>query len=235
MFVRRSLLVLALALLVVRCADQPTAVNTPQPGVLKASSELQFVQWAGNVAPQFSATSQHQRGHGHSASTSPPLSLDNYQASFWAVRGESRSVQINYQSSIDDETHPFLRLTTFDPQFVPGAGELAVGDSVLVTVTVDTTKIGVTLEPSGLQFGEPSQLQIWYGGAGGDFNGDGVADSTDAALEQQLLGLWYREGVGDDWATVPASQDLAGKSFTYSLPHFCMYAIAELLDLVVSW
>jgi hypothetical protein len=236
MFVRRSLLVLALALLVVRCADQPTAVTGSQPAVLQPSTGLQFVQWAGNVAPQFSATSsQHQRGRGKAVKMSPPLSLDNYQATFWAVRGESRSVQINYQSSIDDSTHPFLRLTTIDPQFVPGVGELATGDSVLITVTVDTTKIGVTLEPSGLQFGEPSQLQIWYAGAGGDFNGDGVVDSTDAAVEQQLLGLWYREGVSDDWAAVPASQDVAGKSFTYSLPHFCMYAIAEMLDLVVSW
>jgi len=67
----------------------------------------------------------------------PPLSLDQYAVSFWAVRGESRSVQINYSSSIDNDVHPFLLLTTTDPQFVPGVGELAMGDSVLITVTVD--------------------------------------------------------------------------------------------------
>jgi hypothetical protein len=153
MFVRRSLLVLALALTLVRCADQPTGVNAVQA---PAPATPQFLQWAENLAPEFSATSsQHHRGRGRAQTMSPPISLENYQASFWAVRGETRSIQINYQSSIDDSTHPFLRLTTFDPQFVPGVGTLALGDSVLITVIVDTTKIGVTLEPSGLQFGEP--------------------------------------------------------------------------------
>jgi hypothetical protein len=110
-----------------------------------------------------------------------------------------------------------------------------VGDSVLITVTVDTTKIGVTLEPSGLQFGAPADLQVWYGGAAGDMNGDGVADSADAVLEANVLGLWYREGQADSWTDVPAVQSLEEKSFTYSLPHFCEYAIAELLDWAVSW
>jgi hypothetical protein len=231
MHVRRSLLVLALALMVVRCADQPTAVSS-----VRAPAAPQFLRWAGSSAPDFSAVSpQIQTAHGRSANLSPPLSLDHYQVAFWAVRGEARFVQINYSSSVDDSTHPFLRLTTTDPQFVPGVGELAVGDSVLITVTIDTSKIGVALEPSGLQFGAPSELQIWYGGAGGDLNGDGVVDSTDAQVEQQLLGLWYREGDGDEWAHVSTSQDVGGKSFTYALPHFCEYAIAELLELAVSW
>jgi hypothetical protein len=232
MLVRRSLLVLALALLTVRCADQPMAVNA-----VRAPATPQFLPWAGNVAPQFTATSsQHQHDRGRSASMAPPLSLDTYQVSFWAVRGESRFVNINYQSTIDEEKHPFLRLTTTDPTFVPGVGELAVGDSVLITVTVDTTKIGVALEPSGLQFGEPSQLDVFYGGAGGDLNGDGVADSLDAGVEQQLLGLWYREEAGEEWTQLSASQDTSDKSFHYALPHFCEYAVAELLrDLAVSW
>jgi len=230
MLVRRSLLVLALALAVARCADQPTAVQAP--------GAPQFLRWAGNVAPQFSATSsQQQRGRGRSANMAPPLSLDSYQVSFWAVRGESRSIQINYQSTIDDSTHPFLRLTTTDPVFAPGVGEIAMGDSVFITVTVDTTKIGVALEPSGLQFGDPSHMQVWYGGAGGDLTGDGVVDSTDARVEQQLLGLWYREGDGNAWTQLSASQEITDKSFNYALPHFCEYAIAEelLRDLAVSW
>ena len=232
MFVRRSLLVFALALMVVRCADQPTAVNAP--AAVNASTTPQFLTWAGNVAPQFSATSSTHRGNGRER-MSPPVSLDRYTASFWAVRGEARSVQINYQSSIDDSTHPFLRLTTTDPAFVPGVGTLARGDSVLITVIVDTTKIGVTLEPSGLQFGHASKLEIWYGGAGGDMNGDAVVDSTDASIEQQLLGLWYREGEADQWTHMSASQDVGEKSFTYALPHFCEYAIAALRELAVSW
>lgn len=227
MFVRRSLMVAALALSVARCADQPTAVKAP--------AGPQFLRWAGT--PQFTArsTDGHPRRSGAMALT-PPLSLDQYVVSFWAVRGESRSVTINYSSSIDNGVHPFLTLTTTDPQWVPGVGDLAVGDSVLITVSVDTNKIGVSLEPSGLRFGEPASLTINYGGAGGDLNGDGVADSTDSQIETKLLGLWYREDQGEDWTKVGASQSVDEKSFTYALPHFCEYAIAEaLMDWSVGW
>ncbi len=219
-FVRRSILVFALALAVARCADQPTAVKAP--------AGPQFLRWA--ETPQFSARTTDPRARRSGAmALTPPLSLEQYAVSFWAVRGESRSVQINYRSSIDNNVHPFLQLTTTDPQSVPGVGELAMGDSVLITVTVDTTKIGVSLEPSGLQFGAPAQLKIWYDGAGGDLNGDGVADSTDAAIEAQVLGLWYREKDSDPWTKLGASQSLDEKSFTYALPHFCEYDVAEAL------
>jgi hypothetical protein len=226
-FVRRSFLVFALALATARCADQPTAVKPP--------AGPQFLRWASQ--PQFSArTSDPRQRRSGTMALTPPLSLDQYQVSFWAVRGESRSVQINYSSSIDTNTHPFLQFTATDPQFVPGVGELAVGDSVLITISVDTTKIGVRLEPSGMQFGEPAQLKLFYGGASGDLNGDGVADSTDAKVEAQLLGLWYREYQNEDWTKLGASQSLDEKSFTYALPHFCEYAIAiEFLDWSIGW
>jgi hypothetical protein len=216
MFVRRSLLVLALALSVARCAEQPTAVKAP--------AGPQFLKWTGT--PQFSAQT---RGHRSGAmAMTPPLSLDQYTVSFWAVRGESRSIRINYSSTIDNDNHPFLELTTTDPVFAPEIGEIAMGDSVLITVSVDTSKIGVKFEPTGLQFGTASQLKIYYGGASGDLNGDGVANEADAQLEQQMLGLWYREYNNDDWSQVPASQATGEKSFTYALPHFCEYAVALL-------
>ena len=227
MFVRRSLMVFALALSVARCADQPTAVKAP--------AAPQFLRWAGSNTSGFTSTESRARRSGMAALT-PPLSLDQYAVSFWAVRGEARSVQINYTSSIDSAVHPFLTLTITDPQFVPGVGELAMGDSVFITVNVDTTKIGVSLEPTGLQFGTPAELKIWYDGAGGDLNGDGVADSTDARIEAQLLGLWYREVPSEPWTHLPATQSLDEKSFTWGLAHFSEYAVAEeLLDWIISY
>lgn len=224
---RRLLLVSVLALSVARCADQPTAVKAP--------AAPQFLKWAGS--PEFTARTDARTRRSGAMALTPPLSLDQYSVSFWAVRGESRSVQINYSSSIDQEVHPFLSLTATDPRFVPGVGELAMGDSVLITVNVDTTKIGVVLEPTGMQFGEPAEMQIWYGGAGGDLNGDGVADSTDAQIEAQLLGLWYREDSSEPWTPLSAAQSLAEKSFRYGLAHFSEYAIAEveMRDWQVSW
>ncbi len=238
MFVRRSLVVLALTLAVVRCTDQPTALQQSAPVPLQQSAQgLQFVQWAPSVAPQFTAISPQSNQHGRPGFRTPPLSLDTYSVSFWAVRGESRSVRINYSSAIDTLTHPFMQLTVTDPTFAPGQGDIAVGDSVLVTVNIDTTKIGLTLEPTGLQFGARAQLQIWYGGALGDLNGDGVVDSVDAVIESQVLGLAYRETSNDAWARVPATQSLDDQSFTSALPHFCEFAIEldALLDWTVSW
>ena len=225
MFVRRSLMALALALSVVRCADQPTALRPSSPAP-------RAVRWAGGSAPHLTATRSLPTGTG--ILQSPPLSLDQYSVTFWAVRGEARSVRINYKDVDGGTEHPFLLLTTTDPAFVPELGTLPEGDSVLVTVAVSTTTLGVSLEPTGLQFGTPAQMQIWYGGAGGDLNGDGLVDSTDAYLETKLLGLWYREGTVTPWTQIPAIQSLADKSFTSALPHFSEYELSY-LDWVVSW
>jgi hypothetical protein len=154
------------------------------------------------------------------------LSLTTYNASFWAVRGQSRSLQINYLSPGQSGKSPFLQLTISDPTNVPGLGSLAVGDSVLVTVAVDPKNIAVSLEPTGMLFGTPSQLQIWYGGAGGDLNGDGVVNAEDATIERQLLGMWYQEAATDPWAQIQATQSLLDKSFSAALPHFSKYAVA---------
>ena len=94
-----------------------------------------------------------------------------------------------------------------------------------MTVTIDPSNIKISLEPTGLLFGNPAQLQIWYGGAGGDLNGDGVVDDADAWIEAQLLGMWYREGADGSCTAMPAAQSLADKSFTSALPHFSEYAL----------
>jgi hypothetical protein len=226
MAVRRFLI--PLALYAIGCSH-PTAVQQPLP----PSQAPHFVRWAGSSPPQFTsigALSSPVRSGPILASSlsasSLSLSLDQYSVAFWAVRGQQRSVQINYLSSTGDTSSPFLRLTTTDPAYVPGIGDLAPGDSVLITVSIDPDNIKVSLEPTGLLFGEPGQLQISYGGAGGDLNGDGVVDGADAYIESQLLGLWYREGTNGVWEPIPAVQTLADKSFVSALPHFSEYAIS---------
>ena len=228
MSVRRALIPFALALLVAACSDgrQPTAVTpTPAP---------HFLRWADAVTPRFTAVGAISSGGGDNAivegmqasSLVDGISLDRYTAAFWAVRGEERSVQINYLSSTGDTSFPFLQLTITDPVFVPGQGDFAVGDSVLITVTIDPTDIKVSFEPTGLLFGDQAQLKISYGGAGGDLNGDGVVNATDAAIETQLLGLWYREGAESSWSRIPASQVVSDKSFISALLHFSEYAVS---------
>jgi len=156
MSVRRFVLAFALVLGTAHCADHPAAV---QPSFDPAPH---FLRWRGRAAPQFKATA-------FSASRAAPLSLDQYTVSFWAVRGQERSAGFNYRDALGETSHPFLIVTISDPVALQDS-TFAEGDSVLVTVTIDTTKVGVTFEPAGLQFGELAYLQLWYGGADGDLN-----------------------------------------------------------------
>ena len=241
MTVRHALIPLALTLIAAGCAGPPpTAVQQPL-------AQPHFLRWAGSAPPQFRAidplSGSGAGGDLPSGSgglsfdvTSGPggLSLGQSTATFWAVRGQERSAQINYLSAAGDTSSPFLRLTISDPAYVPGVGDLAPGDSVLITVTIDTVNIGVSLEPTGLQFGDPAQLQIWYGGAGGDLNGDGVVDSADAQIESRLLGLWYREGADSAWTPIRAAQSLSDRSFISQLLHFCDYEVS-FSEYAVSW
>jgi len=225
MFVRRALIPLALTLLVARCADERHPTTGPQT----TAPAPHFLHWSDATSPRFTAVgaiSSSGTEDGLQASLSGGISLDRYTAAFWAVRGEARSVQINYLSSTGDTSYPFLTLTITDPVFVPGQGDLAPGDSVLVSVTIDPNDIKVSLEPTGTLFGEPAQLRMSYGGAGGDLNGDGLVDGTDADIETQLLGLWYREGEQSEWARIPASQVVSDKSFISALLHFSEYAVS---------
>jgi hypothetical protein len=222
---RRSLIPLALALFAAGCSDQigpePTAVQEPP------ARAPHFVRWAGPVAPQFrviDAQSGQVLSRVLLASASSELGLEQYTATFWAVSGEERSVQIDYVST-GDTSAPFLELAGIDPAYVPGSGDLAPGDSVLITVTIDRYDVGVSLEPTGLLVWDGAQLQISYDGAGGDLNGDGVVDGTDAYIESKLLGISYRLG-SDTWIEAPAVQSLSETSLTTPVLQFSQYAVS---------
>ena len=228
---RRSLIVAALAITVASCADQTTAVQPTDP---------QFLEWA-DTTVQFSSNGSQTGGGagGGEIYMGRRVNLEQTRVSFWAVRGQPRSVQINYKGRRNAEPRPFLLLTTTDPQFVPGIGELAMGDSVLITVKVNTRKLSVSLEPTGLQFGAPGSLTIWYTGArhergehedDNQYNGndDEITDDTD-------LALFYREDQKHPWSQLAATQSFTDHSFTYAIPHFSDYAVAKLREWAIQY
>lgn len=152
--------------------------------------------------------------------------VDSYAVSFWAVRGEQRFIQINYIDSLGAVESPYVRFDVSDPVQRPNGSGIAVGDSVLITVSVDPTDIVVRFEPSGLQFGNASELQMWYGGASDDLNGDGSVDSTDADIQQNQLGMWWQEQPIDPWDSIIADHSIELEWFRAWLEHFSGYAVS---------
>jgi hypothetical protein len=148
--------------------------------------------------------------------------LDRYQVSFWATRGRSRSVQINYRD--DRGVRPFLRFSVPRNALLrrPDGSRIGRGESVLITVTVDDTRIAAQFEPSGLQFNRrsPAWLRMWYSGAHPDYNGDGVVDELDQEIEQHRLGMWWQDEPGEPWYLLPTRHSLNGKWFAAALYHF---------------
>jgi len=156
-----------------------------------------------------------------------PPQLDRYEVSFWAVRGKRRSIQINYET--DKGLKPFLRLTI--PRWAlsrrPDGSRIRWGEAVLITVTVDRTRLQVELEPDGVQFSRryPAWLKMWYGGADWDFNGDGVVDRRDEEAVRKLR-LWTQEEDGGPWRSMGARHSRRGKWFLAKLYHFTGYEVS---------
>jgi hypothetical protein len=148
--------------------------------------------------------------------------LDRYRVSFWATKGRSRSVQINYRD--DRGVRPFLRFSVPRNALLrrPDGSRIRWGESVLITVTVDDTRIAAHFEPSGLQFNRWNRawLRMWYGGADWDFNGDGAIDELDQEIERHRLRLWFQDEPGEPWYPLPARHSIRGKWFAAPLYHF---------------
>ena len=231
---------------VLACSEStgPALDDMSQPDLV-TDGTLHHLKWAPDVPVQFttegntqvqelpfSGTSGLQAAEG-----SGELALEAYKVGFWAVRGEPRYVQINYQTAAENtlwgsaETEvasPFLRLDVEEPVRRPDGSEIAVGDSVYITVYVDATDLVVYLLPHGLQFGNtnPTTLQMWYTGAGDDLNTDGWVNTTDAYIEQQLLGLWYQPSYDATWTLLGSDHSQSEAWFSTTLQHFSGYAVS---------
>ncbi len=152
-------------------------------------------------------------------------------ASFWAVRGQLRSGAIWYRARPGSrDSTPAVRLS-IPPgalQRRPDGTPIAIGDSLLVTITViDTARLGVALAPAGLRFasGAPATLALSYAGADDDVNGDGDVDDDDERLTSRLL-IWRRDGAGAPWTVIASTVNAAAREVRAALSGFSHYIIA---------
>src|SRR5437870_12856029 len=206
----RLLLPVALALFAAGCVDEtgpsPTGVQPP-------------------LAALASYTGVHIL---RQAPTAPRLQA--YRVSFWARRGTQTTVGVNYRRAPGQTWgDPFLRFRIPINGLAAGANgvPLARGDSVRVTLTIDSLSFAVDFQPSGVVFStsSPAQLAIWYQDATPDLNGDGVVDAADQALKDQLA-IWYRGSKAGPWNQVWSKNDTSQEVVTAALYHFSQYAVA---------
>lgn len=211
MFVRRYALSLTLVLVAAACTDQtgpsPTGVQPLLADVVLPPPGTHLLQ---------------------QSATAPKLTT--YQVSFWAKRGVQRTVSVNYRRRPGQWfPDPFLRFKIPINGLVAGADgvPLARGDSVRITLTIDTVNFNVDFQPSGVVFSNssPAQLAIWYENANPDLNGDGVVDAADQTIREQLA-IWYRGSKAGAWKQVWSKNDTSEEVVTAALYHFSQYAVA---------
>lgn len=150
------------------------------------------------------------------------MQLETTEASFWAVRGQTRTLELRRA----DGTQAL--------EFVVGANSLAArpdgssltpGDSVLITVRhLPQGGYMFDFQPSGLRFSslEPALLRISYDA---DLDGDGLVGLLDLLLEG-TLSVWTQAAPGLPWLPIPSLQ-LPGRVVEGRVTHFTGFALAS--------
>src|SRR5213594_1693273 len=206
----RLRLPVALALFAAGCVDEtgpsPTAVQPPLAAVASYTGVHILRQ----------------------APTAPRLQA--YRVSFWARRGTQTTVGVNYRRAPGQAWgDPFLRFKIPINGLVAGADGVPLqrGDSVRITLMIDSLSFTVDFQPSGVAFSatSPATLALWYQDANPDLNGDGVVDGTDAMLEQQLA-IWGLGTKTDPWKQLASKNDTTQQYVASSIYHFSQYAVS---------
>jgi hypothetical protein len=164
----------------------------------------------------------------HVAPSSTPLF--NTSASFYAKRGEDREVRLYFQDDAGGQGEEYFRLRVDANSLLarPDGTPILPGDSVLIQVNVvDPAEMLFELQPSGLKFSPlaPALLKIHYDHAAGDFNDDGVADSTDVSIEG-TLSIWRQETPADPFVRLTSLLTIETDEADAELTGFSRYALA---------
>jgi hypothetical protein len=144
---------------------------------------------------------------------------DAYQAaeksaSFWAVKGESRTLILRYA----DTGQEYLK-------FQVGPNTLVDRDSVLISVAVDDSgRFAFHFSPSGLRFNPyaPASLALNHARTSGDIDADGDVDLLDATYSLRT-GVWKRELPVTPWLRIPSvNLGVVERSDVYDFTSFGM-------------
>lgn len=163
------------------------------------------------------------------APTAPLLSATSRQV--WVKRGVEQEILLYYRPLVvGGDSSEFLRLR-FDPNTLlarPDGTPIAVGDSVLVTVSVpDPSRFFVSLEPTGLRFNpnDPARLHWELTEHEDDLDDDGDVDSSDESLYTSLA-VWRQETAGQPWVRLVSNLEVQIDEIEADLTGFSNYVVA---------
>lgn len=157
--------------------------------------------------------------------------IANPVVTFWAVKGESREAYMYYRPRPGrTDSTDFVRFRVPQDALLsrPGGTLFAVGDSVLITITlVDPARLIVRFEPSGLQFdpADPADLKLSFEEVDDDLDDDGDVDGDDLAV-QSLLSIWRRETATSPWLRQSSLVTIATDEIETDVFGFTDYVIA---------
>jgi hypothetical protein len=151
--------------------------------------------------------------------------LQSTVVSFYARKGEDREIRVRFKNGED-----YLRFRVFANSLSlrPDGSAFAVGDSVLITITItDPTTLAADFQPTGLKFASsaPARLQFEFGEADKDLNDDGVINGTDTALIPQIS-TWRQETAGAPWVKVNSVVEIELNEVQADIFGFTGYALA---------
>ena len=161
--------------------------------------------------------------------TAPLLSTTT--ASFYAVKGKNAGADIWYRARLgrSDSTKMLeFRMGGESLDRRPDGTAIALGDSVLITITVvNPTNLIVDFQPSGLKFSskDPPRLKMFFGECGVDLDRDGKVTSNDDSIEQQLS-LWRQETATSPWIKLSSLVVKENSEIDAQLGGFTGYAVA---------
>lgn len=158
--------------------------------------------------------------------------LANFTASFWAVKGKTRQASLYYRRQPGElDSTEFVRFRVDDKALFkrPNGTPFAKGDSVLITLAVvDTARLIVDFQPSGLSFDPKSPARLWISWAETlrDLNGDGAVNGADEAIRLATQSIWKQETAGALWQTIKTSFDFPFERMSAKITSFTRYAMA---------
>lgn len=176
--------------------------TTSPPSIEKQGSDLHFLRLSASA---------------------PPLASNT--VSFYAKKGEDREVRVGFTNGED-----FLRFRVFANSLLqrPDGSAFAVGDSVLITITInDPTKADADFQPAGLKFSpqDPARLQFEFGECDQDLNGDGVVNAADSTLVP-TISAWRQETANGVWLKVASTVEIELNEVQSDIFGFTGYALA---------